>query len=383
MNYHIGIKFNNQELRFMIFRQIRSKDDTGTLSYIIADEKTKNGVIIDPNIEDFQIIGYIIDELGIKLKYVIDTHTHADHVSAAGELKNTFGTKLIMHENTKNKWKVIDEGDKFGIGDILRENAKFKIDKYVNDGDTLELDSLKFKFLFTPGHTDNHISVHIDDMLFTGDLLLIGQSGRSDLPGGNTAEQYDSLFSKVITLPGSTKIYPGHDYEDNEFSYLADEKENNPFLQERTKEEYIEFVKDFFPPISEVTSGGKATLQCGTKRVINDNEPFKNINVKQLARMMKNENDLYLLDVREAFELMAFGQIPGVVNIPIREVVSRIKELPSKENKIVVVCQSGNRSYEVSHYLAKHGFSNVYNLEGGTTSWLYSNDPEVVNYQSA
>jgi glyoxylase-like metal-dependent hydrolase (beta-lactamase superfamily II)/rhodanese-related sulfurtransferase len=366
----------------MIFRQIRSKDDTGTLSYLIADEKTKNGVLIDPNLEDFQNISYLAEELGVNIKYVIDTHTHADHVSAAGKLKEAFGTQLIMHENTKNKWKVIDEGDKFGIGDILRENARFVIDRYVEDGDILEMDSVKIKFLYTPGHTDNHLSVLIEDMLFTGDLLLVGQAGRSDLPGGNTSEQFDSLYNKVLPLSDNIKIYPGHDYEENEFSYLADEKKNNPFLQQSSEQEYLEFVKDFFPPISEITSGGKATLQCGTKRVIANDEPFNNIGAKQLARMMKQEKDIFLLDVREAFELMAFGQIPGVVNIPIGQIVSRLEELPAKDTKIVVVCQSGNRSYEVSDFLAKKGFSNVYNLEDGTTGWLYSNDPEVLSYQT-
>jgi glyoxylase-like metal-dependent hydrolase (beta-lactamase superfamily II)/rhodanese-related sulfurtransferase len=366
----------------MIFKQIRSKDGTGTLSYILADDKTKNGVVIDPNIEDLQTILYTVEESDIKLKYVIDTHTHADHISAAGELKNIFGTELIMHENTKNKWKVIDEGDKFGIGDILRANAKFAIDRYVEEGDKLNLDSLEFKFLYTPGHTDNHLTVLIDNLLFTGDLLLIGQAGRSDLPGGSTSEQFESLYSKVLKLPDNTKIYPGHDYEDNEFAYLGDEKENNPFLQQSDKQSYLEFVKDFFPPISEITEGGKATLQCGTKRIIADDEPFKNISAKELARMLSKEKNIFLLDVREPFELMAFGQIPGVVNIPIGQVVARINELPGKDQKIVVVCQSGNRSYEVSHYLSKQGYKNVYNLETGTSGWLYSNDPEVLNYQA-
>ena len=152
-----------------------------------------------------------------------------------------------MHENTKNKWKVIDEGDKFGIGDILRANANFTIDKYVEDGEELELDSLRFKFLFTPGHTDNHLSVLIEEKIFTGDLLLVGQAGRSDLPGGNAADQYESLYLKVLSLPGNTKIYPGHDYEENEFAYLADEKKSNPFLQQESMQDYMEFVKDFFP----------------------------------------------------------------------------------------------------------------------------------------
>jgi rhodanese-related sulfurtransferase len=254
--------------------------------------------------------------------------------------------------------------------------------RYVVDGDELILDSLNFKFLFTPGHTDNHLSVLIEDNLFTGDLLLIGQAGRSDLPGGNTGDQYDSLYNKVLTLPDNVKIYPGHDYEENEFSFLRNERSENPFLQQESRQDYIEFVKDFFPPISEITAGGKATLQCGTKRVIaEDTEPFKNISAKELAKMMKNEKNLFLLDVRESFELMAFGKIPGVVNIPIGQVVSRINELPGKDEKIVVICQSGNRSYEVSHYLSKQGYMNIYNLDNGTSGWLYSNDPEVLNYQ--
>jgi rhodanese-related sulfurtransferase len=184
-------------------------------------------------------------------------------------------------------------------------------------------------------------------------------------------------------LPDDVKIYPGHDYEDNQFSYLYNEKRNNPFLQQESKEEYLNFVKDFFPPISEMTSEGKMTLQCGTKRVIADNEPFKNINAKKLAAMMKQKKDLYILDVREPFELLAFGKIPGVKNIPIGQVVSRINELPGKDKNITVVCQSGNRSYEVSHYLAKQGYKNVYNLEGGTSGWIYSNDPEVLSLQTA
>jgi sulfur dioxygenase len=365
----------------MIFKQIRSKDDTGTLSYILADANTRNGIIIDPNIEDMNEIKSFIRETGIDLNYVIDTHTHADHISAAGELKKIFGTKLIMHVNTKDKWKVIDEGDKFGIGDILRANAAFKVDNYVEDNDELTIDSLKIKFLFTPGHTDNHLSVLVDDKLFTGDLLLIGQAGRSDLPGGNPEHQYESLFNKILTLPGTTKIYPGHDYEDYEFAYLEDEKTNNPFLKNRSREEYLEFVKDFFPPISETTAGGKATLQCGTKRIITEKEePFEDINAPQLAKMIKSDDEIFLLDVREPFELMAFGAIPGVVNIPVGQVVPKLNQLPSKDKTIVVVCQSGNRSYEVAHYLSKQGFKKVYNLEGGTSSWIYSRDPEVREY---
>lgn len=127
------------------------------------------------------------------------------------------------------------------------------------------------------------------------------------------------------------------------------------------------------------------TLQCGTKRVTtSSNEPFVNIKVNELAKMMKDETSLYILDVREPFELLAFGKIPGVINIPTGQITKRMDELPQDKNqKLVVVCQSGNRSYEVSNYLSKKGFNNIYNLEGGTSAWVYSNDPEVVKHMQA
>lgn len=355
----------------MIFKQIRSTDGTGTLSYLLADKITNEAVIIDPNFEDTQKFLYMIDEIGITLKYIIDTHTHADHISAAGELKNLTGAKVVMHEKTKDKWQIVDQGDKFGIGDILRTNAKISIDKYVNDNDILNFGSLKLKIIHTPGHTDNHISVLCEDKLFTGDLLLIGQAGRSDLPGGDPSDQYDSLFKKILNLPENTRIYPGHDYENNEYSSIKDEIQNNPFLEKRTKDEYILFVKEFFPPVADLDDGEKVILQCGTKRVSTTNEKFTNISPPELKEMLENDPSLYLMDVREPFELMAFGAIPGVNNLPTSQLSNRINEIPNDKNiPLVVICQSGNRSSEVSHFLNSKGYQNIYNLYGGTSGWV-------------
>src|SRR5712692_4600086 len=173
----------------MMLRQIRSTDGTGTLSYILSDGDSKLAVVIDPNLEDLEKIGGLAKDLNVRISHVVDTHTHADHVSAAGELGKMFHSEVIMHENTKNKWKIVDQGDKFGIGDTLRANAMIKVDRYVKDEDVISVGSLKFSVLFTPGHTDNHIALLVEDLLFTGDLLLIGQAGRSDLPGGNPEDQ--------------------------------------------------------------------------------------------------------------------------------------------------------------------------------------------------
>jgi glyoxylase-like metal-dependent hydrolase (beta-lactamase superfamily II)/rhodanese-related sulfurtransferase len=358
----------------MILHQIRSTDGTGTLSYFIADEKSRAAVIIDPNIKDLDEIIRVVKDHRATVTHAIETHTHVDHISATNELKKLFPLQLIMHENTKNKWKVVDQGDKFGIGDILRENATLEVDRYVNDGDTLTVDSMACTFLHTPGHTDNHLSVLIGDNVFTGDLLLIGQAGRSDLPGGSADEQYDSLTQKIMTLPDNTKIWPGHDYEENTFAYLRDERKTNPFLRQRSKEEYLKFVADFFPPLAESVEGGSVTVQCGTKRVVaHHNEPFRSVTADELESMITSQPDLFLLDVREPFELTAYGKIPNVVNIPTGEVVARVGDLPKEKSAaIVCICQSGSRSYEVANYLAtRAGYTNVYNLEGGTSGWMF------------
>jgi len=358
-----------------VIHQIRSTDGTGTLSYLLVDEQSRHALIIDPNKEDLDAIVKLVKEQRATLRYIIETHTHVDHVSAAHELKNLFGAQLLMHENTKNKWKIVSEGERFGIAETLRANAAMEVDRYVNDGETLSIGGITCTFLYTPGHTDNHISVLYEDNVFTGDLLLIGQAGRSDLPGGNVEDHYDSLTKKILSLPESTKIWPGHDYEGNTFSYLRDEKRTNPFLQQPTKEAYAKFVSEFFPPLAESIAGGKMTIQCGVQRVIsNSREPFKSITPDELETLMKTTPNLVLLDVREPFELMAFGKIPGVVNIPTEQLLSRMNELPQDTSTpIVCICQSGSRSYEVAHYLAtRAGYRTVYNLDEGTFGWVQS-----------
>ncbi len=360
----------------MIFKQIRSTDGTGTLSYLVADGKANLAAILDPNLEDVETVAGFAGQRGVCITQVIDTHTHADHVSGAGELKKLFGAEYIMHENTRDKWKIVDEGDEFGIGDTIRANAQLEVDRYVNDGDVIAIGSLKLDVLFTPGHTDNHIALLLEDNLFTGDLLLIGQAGRSDLPGGNPGEQYDSLFKKILPLPDMTKIYPGHDYAERSFSYLRDEKISNPFLERRTKQEYVAFVGDFFPPLAESVEGRKMTLQCGTTRVATSDTPFRNITPQELAAIIRENRALFLLDVREPFELVTYGAIPGVKNIPVGQIAQKLNELPGdKSVPIVAICQRGNRSREVAHLLYRQGFKNVLNLVDGTGGWVKSGNP--------
>jgi rhodanese-related sulfurtransferase len=235
---------------------------------------------------------------------------------------------------------------------------------------------LNIAVLFTPGHTDNHITLHSGESLFTGDLLLIGQAGRSDLPGGSAEEQYDSLMNTIFPLPDSTRIYPGHDYANNEFRLLGEERKDNPFLAQRTKAEFVQFVQDFFPPLSESVEGGKVTLQCGAQRVQQRTDTFKSISTHELKRMIEQGFEGTLLDVREPIELKTLGAINGVQNISVRQLQHRTGELPAdKSAPIVTVCASGNRSIEAAHILQQLGYTHVMNLAGGTGGWIRDGNP--------
>lgn len=365
--------------RIMKVEQIRSNDGTGTLSYLAIDKTTNAAVIIDPNIEDVELTARMIREANVRLTHIFDTHTHADHISGAAELQKMFGANIVMHENTKYKWKIIDQGDKFGIGDTLRANTQMPIDVYVHDGYEIIIGTMKVRALFTPGHTDNHIALLLGENIFTGDLLLIGQAGRSDLPGGNAEEHYDSLMNKILPLPDTIKMYPGHDYENNVFSLLGEEKKNNPFLKRRTKAGYLRFVQDFFPPLAEASAtGGKMTLQCGAQRVAQPTDAFTNISPQKLREKLSSESDLIVLDVREPMELITTGAIEGVQNISVRLLKSRANELPTEKSKVIVtVCASGARSMEAAYLLQQLGYTNVMNLTGGTSAWIQSGFPVI------
>lgn len=359
----------------MLIKPIHSTDGSGTLTYLLIDEPTKTAAIIDPNREDVEVLLSEVSKLQLHLSTIIDTHTHADHVSGAKLLKERTGATVVMHANAKEKYKVVHLGDAFGIGDILRENVKVKVDRYVNDGDTITFGNTSLKALYTPGHTDDHISLLGEGRIFTGDLLLIGQAGRSDLPSGNTAEQYDTLFNVIMKLPPETIIHPGHDYEGHDSTTLEVEKQNNPFLAERSKAEYVEFVKEFFPPMVD-SEGGSVVLQCGTQRIASNNEGFTNITASELKRMISNTKDLVILDVRQPMELLAFGAIEGVINVPVGDLLYGKQAIESlKQKQVVVVCQTGGRSIEAAHYLSTHGCKTVYNLAGGTLGWMRDGYP--------
>ncbi|MDB4351710.1 MBL fold metallo-hydrolase [Candidatus Pelagibacter sp.] len=205
----------------MIFKQIFDTK-TSTYTYLIASAKGREAVIIDPVIENVDNYIKVLGELDLKLVKVIDTHIHADHVTGASTLKQATNCTTLMGEHTP------------------ADAVEIK----VKDNELINIDSLKIKSLYTPGHTSDSYSFLLDNYLFSGDTLLINGTGRTDFQNGSSKDAYNSLFNNLLKLPEETLVYPGHDYNGKFSSTIGNEKKFNPRLQVKSVDEYIEIMSN-------------------------------------------------------------------------------------------------------------------------------------------
>jgi len=195
----------------MILKRI--KVDVGTMlgenCYIIQDEKNKETMVIDPG-NLTEELSEMLEALGAKLKYIVLTHCHADHISGAEKIKQKYGGKILIHREDAEGLKKpeINLGYYIGLNDDIRITA----DSRLNDGDLLHIDDLEFKVIYTPGHTNGSICIYCEKekLLFSGDTLFRGTWGRTDLPTGSLEEIMNSIVNKLLILPDDTLVYPGH-----------------------------------------------------------------------------------------------------------------------------------------------------------------------------
>ena len=203
----------------MIFKQ-EFDTKTSTYTYIIASAKGREAVIIDPVLENVEDYIGILKELDLKLVKVIDTHIHADHITGASKLKQVTSCTTIMGEHTP------------------ADTVEIK----VKDSEIIDIDNLKIRSMYTPGHTSDSYSFLLDNYLFTGDTLLINGTGRTDFQNGSSKDAYNSLFNNLLKLPEETLVYPGHDYNGKFSSTIGNEKRFNPRLQVKSVDEYVDIM---------------------------------------------------------------------------------------------------------------------------------------------
>ncbi len=351
----------------MVFRQLNSG---ACKTYQIGSEKSKETILIDPLL--VFVHGYLdmLKKEGWKLSHVMDTHTHADHISGCAALRKETGAKYVMHRNTNVK--CVDLG--------------------ITESDKLKVGDITLRFLHTPGHTRDSVTILMDDRILTGDFLFIGQGGigRTDLPGGDPGDQYDSL-QKLKTLDGSLLVYPAHDYHQKTHSTLGQERKDNEHLKPHSREEYIKWLTsmklpeaDWMIAVLDANCNCSQDPKCvpipveapvcevrGTLTAGLEDVKVKTITAKDLKLLLEGKLPPLVLDVRGEDEYIGeLGHITGSKLLPVGELQKRINEVKKfAKQGIITVCRRGERSRNAAAFLIKNGFENVMTLEGGMEKW--------------
>jgi len=339
----------------MIFEQLATG---GCQSYLLGCEATLAAVLIDPEQSRIDAYKGLLTKHGLSLKYVVDTHTHADHFSASKEIGHAFGVPVVMH----------------------RLSPAPHADLRLDDGDMLIAGALKLRALHTPGHTRDSMCLVMDDRVFTGDALLIGGTGRTDLPTGNPNDLYESLFDKLLKLRPETLVYPAHDYKGRTHSTIGAEIADNPRLQKTARGEFVAMMQalDLAAPthLTEALrtnmSGGKTVAQLLAEAAAK--APF--MSMEELSsRLGGNSADLVILDLREKDQFEA-ARIPGARHLPRGQLELRINtELPDPTARIVTYCEFGKISTLAAATLRELGYARVSALDGGMQAWRESGLP--------
>lgn len=333
----------------LIFQQLYEAKSS-TYTYLLADSKSKEAVLIDSVLETVDRDLKLIEELGLKLKYVLDTHVHADHVTGAGEIRNRLGVKTAVAKNANVPC----------------------VDVNLIENDEIKFGSFTIKALETPGHTDASLSFYCEGMIFTGDVLLIRGCGRTDFQSGSSDQLYDSVTKKLFKLPPDTMVYPAHDYHGFTSSTIEAEIKNNPRLgQAKTKEQFKEIMANLnlaYP--KQINIALPANMACGvtSKTEGNIRQDIPTVSAEEIQKRL-NQNAL-LVDVRPPEEYNGdLGHIAGSHQITLGENLKHFLEGYDRKEEIIFICRSGRRSEDAAKLGLDLGFKKVANLSGGMLRW--------------
>jgi glyoxylase-like metal-dependent hydrolase (beta-lactamase superfamily II)/rhodanese-related sulfurtransferase len=324
----------------------------GCRSYLIGCEETCSAAVIDPELGNLDRYVALANKDGLRIRYLVDTHTHADHFSGTQELAKQLGARIVMHALSPAPY----------------------VDLKLQDGEMLAIGKLRLQALHTPGHTRDSMCLHVQDRVFTGDTLLIGGTGRTDLPTGNADELYDSLFGKLLQLDPSLLVFPAHEYKGREHSTLGQEIAQNPRLQKRDRGEFIAMMQSLnlsMPThITEALrtnmSGGKTVAQMLAEAAA----AVAFMSLAELHRQIAaGGNGLLVLDVRER-DAYEEGHVPGAKWLPRGQLELRVNdELKDPTQQILVCCDFGRVSTLATATLRQMGFRQAVALDGGMKAW--------------
>jgi len=327
----------------MLLRQIFDPD-TWTYTYLLADVASGQAALIDPVRDQIDRDLRLLNELDLKLAYVFDTHVHADHITAAGVLR-----------------------DKTGCQTVVSETGPESADLRLRQDATVRIGTVTIRAIATPGHTDDSMSFAVDGHVFTGDTLLVRGCGRSDFQNGDARALYDSITTKLFTLPDETVVWPGHDYRGQTCSTIGEEKRHNPRLAGKSREAFIATMNSLgLPPPKHLHAAVPANQELGLGTELSDSpSTVKEYELDGTVALSAFDR---IVDVRESHEFNGeLGHLPGAENIPRAQLAAAAKGWSHSE-RLLIVCRSGRRSRAVCSELVGNGFSSVSNLRGGMLS---------------
>jgi len=343
----------------VIFRQLHDTKSS-TYSYLVADSATKEAVLIDPVFEHARRDAALLRELGLTLRYTLDTHVHADHVTGAWLLKESTGSRIALAAAS------------YANG----------VDVPLEHGDKIHFGGRYLQARATPGHTNGCMTFVLDDssMAFTGDALLIRGAGRTDFQQGNAHTLYHSIVEQIFTLPEDCVLYPAHDYRGLTCSSVGEEKRFNPRIGgARSETDFVGYMENLrlgHPKQMDVAV--PANMSCGRIETTDaalapDWAPlcytYAGINEIDADWVAVHAEGLQIVDVRERNEHTGeLGYITGAYLIPLSELPGRLATL-DKAKPVVAVCRSGGRSAQAVAILERAGFTKTANLAGGMLEW--------------